>query len=276
MRLMTASGTDPGLVRSSNEDAVFDFVRSDELGEPLGLLIVADGMGGHLAGEVASQMAVEAIFEGLQDHLHRDDSDDTRPVSRAGAETPETLVDGRSRYLMHRLEAVINDANLAIHDYALKHPSEAGNLGTTVACTLIKGDLAFVANVGDSRVYLLREGQLHQLTEDHSLVHHLVQNGQIEPDELYDHPHRSIITRALGYNPDVKVDMVSQRLKARDKVLICSDGLWEMVRDQEEIARCLLEAADLPGAVSALIEAARQGGGADNIGVAVGELIVDG
>ncbi len=271
LRLFSASGTDPGLVRSSNEDTVLDYVRSPALGEPLGLLIVADGMGGHQAGEVASKLAVETIFEVMQSYLKRDDTQDTIPAMR---QDDSPFPNGQTNYLATRLRSAIQRANNAIHRYAQDHPVEAGNLGTTLACVIVKGNHAVIANVGDSRVYLMRKSELIRVTEDHSLVQHLVENGQIQPDEVYDHPHRSIITRALGYSPDVSIDITSLPLVFGDRLMVCSDGLWEMIREEGEIAQVLEQATNPAEAVEALIAIANNNGGMDNIGVAVCDLLL--
>ena len=272
-KLTTASASDPGQIRESNEDAVLDYARGEGLGEPLGLLMVADGMGGHQAGEVASRLAVETIYGMLESYLVHDDAEDTQPVRKSGEDANATLLsNGGSNILKRRLKAAIVHANKTIYEYAQQNPLEAGNLGTTLACVLIKGNTAIIANVGDSRVYLMRNQQLSRLTEDHSLVHHLVMNGQLAPEDMFDHPHRSVITRALGYNEDVQIDFVVQVLSSGDRLLVCSDGLWEMVRDEDQIAQLLRDAGDLPEAARQLIEIANSHGGLDNIGVAVGEF----
>jgi protein phosphatase len=271
LRLFSASGTDPGLVRNSNEDTVLDYVRAPKLGEPLGLMIVADGMGGHQAGEVASKLAVETIFEVMQSYLKRNDAQDTIPAMRMD-DSP--FPDGQANYLATRLQSAIQRANLAIHQYANDHPVEAGNLGTTVACVMIKGNHAVIANVGDSRVYLMRKSELSRVTEDHSLVQHLVENGQIKPEEVYDHPHRSIITRALGYSPEVSIDITPLPLASGDRLMVCSDGLWEMIREETEIAQILETASNPAEAVEELINMANGNGGMDNIGIAVCDLLL--
>jgi serine/threonine protein phosphatase PrpC len=269
--LTGASGSDPGLIRKSNEDSVFAYIRPDSLGEPLGIFIVADGMGGHQAGEVASQLAVDTIYKEMKRYLERDDNQDTIPIHRPDKRGKSN--NGQTNYVIRRLRAAILDANLAIHKYSLSHPLEAGNLGTTVAAVVVKGKQAIIGNVGDSRVYLLRDTNLNQLTEDHSLVHHLVENGQLEPDDVYDHPHRSIITRALGFNPDVAVDIFTENLDIGDRILVCSDGLWEMIREDDEIVTALSTAGDPAAGVEQLIGLANKYGGVDNIGVVLCELV---
>ncbi len=270
LELSAASGTDAGLVRNANEDAAFAAIQPQNGGGRAGLLIVADGIGGHQAGEIASQLAVETIHEALVDELagiaRARTADHPAP-----AEDPR-LDNGRIQHAQELLKIAIERANIAIHTYAQNHPFEAGNLGTTVACAVLTREIAIIANVGDSRVYLLRNSELTQLTDDHSYVGKLVRNGQLRPDAIYDHPHRSIITRALGYQPEVRVDFISQPLTPGDMLLLCTDGLWEMVREDDEIT-AILESSDTPQeAVQRLIAAAKAKGGIDNIGVVVCQL----
>ena len=267
--LSSASGSDPGLIRKSNEDSVFDFVRPGDQGEPTGLFIVADGMGGHQAGDIASRLAVDTISEMMRRHLERDDAGDTVPVGTGKKKSGN----GKSRFYEFQVRTAINQANTTIHNYAIKHPQEAGNLGTTVACAYVKGQQAVIGHVGDSRVYLFRDTSLEKLTEDHSLVSHLIQNGQIRPEDVYDHPHRSIITRALGYQKEVSIDVFTIPLIPGDQLMLCSDGLWEMIRDEQVIVDILATEDSLEESVGDLILTAKRNGGLDNIGVSLCKLI---
>ncbi len=253
-KLRAACGTHPGRVRETNEDAVYAAIHPSRLGGRLSLLIVADGIGGHLAGEVASQLAVKTILESFQQFAEVvDDSTDN----------------GRPRTLESLLRESIRAANLAIHRYAREHPLEAGNLGTTIACAVLQDGRVSTAHVGDSRVYLFRGGRLQQLTSDHSFVGSLVRSGQLEPDAVYEHPHRSIITRALGFHKEVQIDTATWQLRQGDQLLLCTDGLWEMVREDQEII-AILEGSPTPAeAVQRLIDAANEKGGTDNIGVVI-------
>jgi serine/threonine protein phosphatase PrpC len=226
---ITAShaGTDPGRKRRINEDS---FV----IAPPL--FAVADGMGGAQAGEVASGLAAGALEE-----------------SRANG--------GGER----RVAELIQEANRRVHERATTDAATAG-MGTTITAALVETDGRVVfGHVGDSRAYLLRDDKLEQLTNDHTLVAELVRRGELSPGEAEVHPQRSVITRALGTDPDVDVDTFAVKAQPGDVYLICSDGLSSMVdfRDIEQILR--RHRSDLAGASKALIQAANRGGGEDNI-----------
>jgi protein phosphatase len=221
-----AHRTDTGRQRHANEDSYF--ARSP-------MFAVADGMGGAQAGEVASRIAARA-FERAPDS-------DTAPESQ--------------------LEAIALDANREIHDVAQRDSSTAG-MGTTLTAALVDGDEVAIGHVGDSRAYVLRGGELKRLTKDHSLVEELRRQGRLTEEEAEEHPQRSIITRALGPEPEVEVDTMTFPAKAGDVFLLCSDGLTTMV-SEEEIRRILAEARTLRSAVNKLIDAANSGGGRDNI-----------
>ena len=266
--LRAAAGTDTGQLRDLNQDSVLAFVRPPELGEPLGLFVVADGMGGHQAGEVASQLAVNTIREKLAFMLEQDDSAATVLLDTAD-NTDD--IPSESIGLARRLKLAVEDANKAIFEYAQRNPGTAGNLGCTVTCAIVSGNKLVIANVGDSRTYRMSGGVLSQLTSDHSYVWDLVQEGHILSDEIYDHPHRNVITRALGSQEKVPVDLLSDKLEPGDRLLLCSDGVWEMIRDQHEIAE-LLQVDELETAVNQFVEKANYYGGTDNIGVVVVEF----
>jgi PPM family protein phosphatase len=221
-----AHRTDTGRQRHANEDSYF--ARSP-------MFAVADGMGGAQAGEVASRIAARAF--------------ERAPESD---EAPES-----------RLEAIALDANREIHDVAQRDSSTAG-MGTTLTAALVDGDEVAIGHVGDSRAYVLRGGELKRLTKDHSLVEELRRQGRLTEEEAEEHPQRSIITRALGPEPEVEVDTMTFPAKAGDVFLLCSDGLTTMV-SEEEIRRILTEARTLRSAVNKLIDAANSGGGRDNI-----------
>jgi serine/threonine protein phosphatase PrpC len=221
------AGTDPGRKRRINEDS---FV----IAPPL--FAVADGMGGAQAGEVASGLAAGALEES---------------GANGGGE--------------RRVTELIQEANRRVHERATTDATTAG-MGTTITAALVEPDGRVVfGHVGDSRAYLLRNDKLEQLTNDHTLVAELVRRGELSPGEAQVHPQRSVITRALGTDPDVDVDTFAVDAQPGDVFLICSDGLSSMVdsRDIEEILR--KHRADLVGASKALIQAANRGGGEDNI-----------
>ena len=230
-------GTDTGRQRRANEDNHF-------VAGPL--FVVADGMGGARAGEVASRTAVEAFEEGLPE-----------------AGSPE-----------ERLARVIVDANQRIHGKAQGDDQLAG-MGTTLTAVWVGGTDISIAHVGDSRAYLFRDGQLVPLTQDHSLVNELVQRGKLTPEQAAEHPQRSIITRALGPEASVEVDTQSRRARDGDVYLLCSDGLTSMI-DDGAVGRVLAAAGSLEEAGRGLIEAANQAGGRDNITVVLFRLSDDG
>jgi PPM family protein phosphatase len=223
-----AERTDTGRQRKANEDAYF--ARSP-------LFAVADGMGGARAGEVASRAAIDAIEGGLPD----------------GPGSAE-----------ERLAGLVLDANERIIEMA-QADSERAGMGTTMTAAYVTdGDVA-IAHVGDSRLYRLREGELERLTEDHTLVAELERQGKITSEEAGRHPQRSIITRALGAEPDIQVDHHTWPARDGDVYLICSDGL--MMFPEEQIGEIVRSEPDLRSAARALIDAANRGGGRDNITV---------
>src|SRR3954471_14705032 len=222
--------TDTGRQRNANEDSLFTDAP---------LFVVADGMGGAQAGEVASRAAAESFAH-------------ARPPGAA----PEGL-----------LEETIEGANRTIHELARKDPSLAG-MGTTITAALVDLDAEEVAigHVGDSRAYRLRGGRFEQLTRDHSLVEEMRRKGQLTDAQAEDHPQRSIITRALGPEPEVQVDLQTVPVQSGDVFLICSDGLTTML-DDEKIGQILSRATSLQSAVRALVDEANRAGGRDNITV---------
>ena len=272
--LRAAAGTHPGQVYQLNQDKVFAAIRSPEQGKMGGLFIVADGMGGHQAGEIASDLAVQTVRQEMAWFLDANDAEDTQPGPTHTRSTKEvdatTLVEGPVELpLQRRLRLAIERANQAIAGYSHDNPDEAGNLGTTITCALVDDEIAIIANVGDSRTYLLRNGELQQVTNDHSYVAQLVREGQLAPEDVYTHPRRNVITRSLGHRPDVEVDVWAEVLQSGDRLLLCSDGLWEMVQEPEAIAEMLRTSDNPKNSVEQLILAANRGGGADNIGVVV-------
>jgi protein phosphatase len=219
--------TDTGRQRSENEDSLF--VRAP-------IFVVADGMGGAQAGEVASKAAADAFDRDLPEI------------------PPERF-----------LRETIEEANRRIHDLARADPSRAG-MGTTITAAIVdaQGEEVGIGHVGDSRAYRLRRGRLEQLTRDHSLVEEMRRKGQITDAQAVDHPQRSIITRALGPEPDVEVDVQTVHAAPGDVFLLCSDGLTTMV-DEERIATVLSSAGSMREAVRALVDEANGAGGRDNI-----------
>ncbi len=230
--LEAAAATDKGRVRSRNEDAYW--VGECAFG-------VADGMGGHLAGDVASATALLPV-QALDGKVFAD-------ASSAQAAL---------------LDAILA-ANAAVVRKAANEPSLYG-MGTTLTATLVEGRRLHVAHVGDSRAYLLREGSFTQLTRDHTLVAHLIEEGQITKEEAAVHPQRSIITRAIGVDVDIDVDTLTIELQDGDQILLCSDGLTNPLND-EEIRGVLTSGLDSEGAAQRLVDLANEHGGPDNITV---------
>ena len=222
-----AVASDTGRRRLRNED---NYVVAPPL------FAVADGMGGAQAGEVASRLAASALEAGDSDGL-----------------------DG-----LERLDALIQEANRRIYDRASSDPSASG-MGTTMTVALVEGMTIAIGHVGDSRAYLVRGEQMEQLTEDHSLVNELLKSGKLSEEEAQVHPQRSVITRAVGTDPDVDVDAFTIEAEEDDIFLLCSDGLTDMVEDEEILEVVHEHRDDLDKAVRALVSAANRGGGDDNI-----------
>jgi protein phosphatase len=288
LKLTAADKTDVGKQREQNEDAAYKRVESSEEGDH-GLFIVADGMGGYQAGEVASQLTIEtisklldSIFKPLFDQptikldqtaLSQSSTADTVPAENTKIADPSLAAEHKTRKLSdtqlsvaleEQLRKAVQEANKAILSYGERKTAARG-LGSTVTAAIIQNDQAYIANVGDSRTYLLRDNQLTALTQDHSLVAKLVESKQITADEVYTHPQRNLIYRSLGAgHKNIDVDIFHEVLRPGDKLLLCSDGLWEMVHHQD--LEDLLCNQNNPQLVcEELIALANQNGGEDNI-----------
>jgi PPM family protein phosphatase len=235
--MKVAARTDIGRMRKNNEDALW-------VDEPLGLLIVADGMGGHAGGEVASTVAVEAIAAYVKEHL-------------AGSEAVD-----QAAALLH---AAIRTADEAIWSTAHTH-RELRDMGTTAVLALCQGNQAHIAHVGDSRAYRLRQGELRQLTEDHSVVARLIKAGQLTPRGARSHPLRHQITRNLG-NRQAVAELHCVTWWRGDYLLLCSDGLTNMIEDHHLKELILQSGVDVQAACEALVARANANGGEDNISV---------
>ena len=228
-----AAVTDPGRTRRHNEDSYVI--------EPP-LFAIADGMGGAQAGEVASGLATAALKEGQAD--------------AAGEQ---------------RIADLIQEANRRVYDRSSSDPNTSG-MGTTITVALVEDDHVAFGHVGDSRAYLIRDASMEQLTEDHSLVNELLKTGKLSREEAETHPQRSVITRALGTDPDVDVDTFSVRAENGDLFLLCSDGLTDMVSEESILDLVERHRDDIDGALRALVKEANRGGGQDNITVVAFEL----
>ena len=226
--------TDTGRKRRRNEDAY--------VCEPP-LFAIADGMGGAQAGEVASRLAAAALKES----------------------------DARTLGGEERISDLIQEANRRVYDRSITDPNTSG-MGTTITVALVEdGNVAF-GHVGDSRAYLIREGRMEQVTEDHSLVNELMKSGKLSREEAETHPQRSVITRALGTDPDVDADTFTIEAKSGDVFLLCSDGLTDMVGEREILELVELNRQDIDAALKSLVKAANRSGGEDNITVVAFEI----
>ena len=261
LRLVVGIGIDPGIARKDapNEDSLFVIQGmriTDSGSKPAGLFIIADGMGGHVNGREASRSAIRALSDVVVPTLLRD-------VSGSSAREEETL-------FVDMLKDGVHRANLSLYQ---QNRMIEGMMGTTVTSALIVGTTAYVANVGDSRTYLYRRSEgLQQVTRDHSVVARMVENGLITRDDVYTHPKRNQIYRCLGEHASVEMDTFVVPLQADDILLLCSDGLWEMLRDGE-LERLIAASAHSPSLLcTQLVRAALSSGGADNISVVVVRL----
>ena len=242
--MKTFSKTDVGMVRDVNQDYVF--VSDTPIGSLPNLLIVADGMGGHKAGEYASRFATEVVKE---------------EIAKSREESPEAMM----------TQAIIT-ANQKLREEA-EQDQRLHGMGTTLVVATIIDKTLYFANVGDSRLYLINNG-IKQLSKDHSLVQEMVRLGGINQEEAKHHPDKNIITRAVGGREKVEVDFFEYRLKIGDTILMCTDGLSNMVED-EEILGIVRRSRDVVEAVEQLIESAKEHGGSDNIGVILAEPFAD-
>ena len=234
--------TDVGLKRNSNQD--FVYASDQKVGRLPSLLIVADGMGGHAAGDLASRVCVETAVSSIE-----------------GSGQTETIP---------ILAEAVQKANRAVLKKAAEKLEYAG-MGTTIVAAVIDGNTLYVANVGDSRLYLIDDDRIDQITLDHSLVAEMVRSGRISPEQMRNHPEKNIITRAVGGEENVEVDFFDVGLHKGDVVLLCSDGLTNMVED-EQIFRIVRREKTLRDAGQKLISAANSAGGRDNISVVLARL----
>lgn len=244
VRLLHAARTDVGMIRSGNEDNFAVRARGNR-----GLFVVADGMGGHAAGEVASEMAVQTIEQEL---------DSLRDLDASTGD---------------RLSQALRKANRNIHERTITEVDKQG-MGTTASVLLIYDSQYLIGQVGDSRVYLLRDGALHQLTKDHSYVQEQVDAGFLTPEQARYHPYSNVITRCVGASPDVEPDIYHGDVSVGDLFLVASDGLTSMV-DDRRLQILLMSRAEPERKVLALISEANGRGGLDNITAIVVQVAAD-
>jgi len=267
IRVEVFGKTDLGRTRDHNEDRflVADLtrkaaslqpeVRRHDIGPRGTLLVVADGMGGAAAGELASEMATDTIYSHLVKTWNAEDE-----------LTPQRFA--------YRLKEAVEVANASIHAHAKAHPEVRG-MGTTTTAAGVLHDHLYLTQVGDSRAYLIRGGQAHQITKDQSLMQRLVEAGELTEEEAAQSERRNIILQALGPDPKVKVDLTHQEVRRGDILVLCSDGLSGQVK-KEEIAAIVSAAPDLSTACDRLIALANERGGPDNITVVVARFDGDG
>jgi PPM family protein phosphatase len=247
MKLTAFGGTDVGQVREKNEDAFL-------IDESRRLFLVADGMGGHAGGGFASSHAAAAVLEDLK--RQEEHQDMTQPLKD---DPGRTLTQLQLQHALRYTNEVLFQRSIA--------DSQLRGMGTTLTAIKFDDRYANLAQVGDSRAYLIRESRLRQLTEDHSWVQEQVRSGVLTPEEARLHPLKNIITRSMGHEREVQVDLFKEEYRTGDRYLICSDGLTNMVEDAE-ILQTVLENAPQP-AVERLIKRAKEEGGLDNVTVVV-------
>jgi serine/threonine protein phosphatase PrpC len=265
VHLAAATDSDAGDTRRSdpNEDStlVLQLQRIHEsISTPVGVFIVADGMGGHDNGQLASRVAINVIAE----RMTRELLNAPLQVEKSG-QLRQSVAPADEETLVSLLQGSVEDANAAICQI---NQREKTDMGSTITGFMIVGEHAYILNVGDSRTYMVRGGQIYQLTNDHSLVGQLVAGGLIQPDDVYTHPQRNQIFRSLGDKMNVQVDIFKQQLLPGDILLSCCDGVWEMVRNPQ-IESILNTASGPQAACAQLVETANANGGEDNISVVV-------
>ncbi|NLG28691.1 MAG: Stp1/IreP family PP2C-type Ser/Thr phosphatase [Chloroflexi bacterium] len=257
-RLAWGRATDKGVRRQQNEDYLETWYYSAGFGQAdgvlLGLFLVADGLGGHDAGEVASRLATDSFWHSLRQSAWE-------PLVR-GDRLPAERID-------EALTSAAAAANKAVYDARI---AKANDMSTTLTLAFVVDGVAHLANVGDSRAYLWNAAGLQQITVDHSLVQRLVDEGSIKREEVYTHPRRNVIYRTIGDRPDVQADLFHHDLAIDDRIILCSDGLWEMVHD-DGLEEVLLSEPDPQRACDRLMNNANLAGGDDNITIIIVQVV---
>ncbi len=231
--------TDVGLMRPINEDAYFVSEYVADMGTLY--VIVADGMGGHQAGEVASAAAVREVCRKINQNYHIDMTDDE---------------------VAALLERAVASANRKVYEMS-REDAQMNGMGTTLTFLLLSGTKVYIAHVGDSRAYRIRDGAITRLTHDHSMVEELLRSGQITPKQAMEHPQKNVITRAVGTDRTVEPDILETSAQPGDIFLLCTDGLTNQVSDSGLLA-ILAESGSMQGAANAMVQAANAAGGPDN------------
>ena len=247
MHLECYARTDPGPVREHNEDAFL-------VDQEIGVFVIADGMGGHAAGEVASRMAVETVREVLTDE---GDPEETRLVRDIEPQDPADVLRERLRYAM-------NQASVRIRRESEARPETRG-MGTTVVVLVVEGEQAHFAHVGDSRAYLFRDGRLLRLTRDHTVVQQEIDAGRLTAELARLVPHKHILTQSVGFHGPVEPDTTTRVILPGDRFILCSDGLTDPLDDEQ--IRKVIEGQPFELLADALVQAALDAGGEDNVTV---------
>ncbi len=233
--------TDKGLVREQNQDSIFSSEESD-----MPIFIIADGMGGHKAGEIASSEAIDLIKEFF-------------------LKNKKKLISKKN--ILKIIDLSIQNANIHLHKKSLEILEYSG-MGTTISLCFIYKSHIFIGHVGDSRIYKIKDNKIEQLTEDHSLVNELIKKGKITKEEAINHPKKNVIMRAVGTSEEIEVDLSESKFTKGDKLLLCTDGLTNML-SEEDILSILEQNKSLQNIGQELIEKAKENGGYDNISLII-------
>lgn len=252
LQLISAGLTDQGRERPSNEDTILNHTGLTETGENFGLYIVCDGLGGHRAGDVASHMAVNTIATELEVILP------PMPVHHLS-----------SADINHTVWTAVQRANLEIWYATESKEAPTVGMGTTLTMAVVLNDKVHIAHVGDSRLYLLRDGTLEQLTQDHTMAAALAEAGQITKAEIADHPRQNVLTRALGRQNTVEIDLLEMPLLPGDMLLLCSDGFWKAFKGEERLQDQLNGEEKTADLCQRLIEQANEKDGSDNLSLII-------
>jgi serine/threonine protein phosphatase PrpC len=256
LQLIPGVARNLGKQRDHNEDSLFSlssYISEGSRETPFGIFVIADGMGGHLFGDVASNVAIKAFSRNLLEKL-------ILPMFNNEPQMP-------TESLQEIMEASVSAAQTAVQKYA---PSG----GTTLTAALVLGEQVTIAHVGDSRAYFIYpDGRTQKLTYDHSLVHRLVELGQIEEKDAKTHPQRNVLYRAIGQAEPYKPDIATFQLPHPGKILLCSDGLWNVVSD-EEIFKIIISSHSVTDACNDLVNSANSAGGPDNISVILVDILM--
>lgn len=246
--MIAVGKVDVGRRRKCNEDAIL--VSNIPIGALPNIYIVADGMGGHRNGAIASKLAIDAIYAYIEAH--------------------KDVYISQDEDLMILLRRAISHANYIIHQKGEENPDYKG-MGTTLTLCTLWGENAYIAHVGDSRVYVIDSKDIRQITTDHSVVQEMVEKGYISKQEMQDHPQRHMITRAVGTYESVKVDVVTHKIEKGEILLMCSDGLTTMLTDEELFRIVNIQGLTSEELVEKLVDGANANGGNDNIAVIIGK-----